>query len=832
MATIQLPTRDRHENLNWTRTGQILATYFVCPLEYGLRPKDDKEIVRAAHESLSLNVPDRTLYLGTEAPLDLVDSLHRSLDGVDTDRHQDHVQEALASYHRMTHIAPTTRIFTATFPLGEVGDRFDPTSEDLDYWLREAHDLKLLVDPDDDFGLQPVPEALLPFLWNHNLMRGTATEVMPPDPVNASPASMPVTTRFRSGVLDEGARSEKPWFRRFDKMLKTMVRLDDGDVLSSYQTMLTPTKFRASGMRFPGQSEFLSVLDGQPGISVDWAMLVHRTDRESSRKNNEKALDNLGVQLDQRSLKVGYHARDLRLKVATLTQFDADMADDENAEEINFTTVLAVGAPNNRDLRRNVKKITKKYRGLGITLSAPRGAQNRLWHMFNPGAPGDQVYKDYEHIMTSPHWGGLAPFTTARLLDDNGPVIGVNLLSGHFEPLHFNFIGKALNDSSPAIALAGEQGAGKTYFVKTCAGISVDLGGQFLAIDRSKVGEYTPLLDVIPGTVLIDLTNPGYTLDPLQLFVLPETARRIFLDTVMPMLNVPTGDSRWQLVARLLRPGTRSQLEIKSSADLKDFLIQVARGERAIPGDFADQRRDSMRADCHALVEAIEAVEARVIFDREDSNGRPLKPMPLSAPGTIVRTHGLSLPDAEEMTSEVAMARMPWSKRLGHALYELVGHLAREQFVAPTGRFGMLIVDEAYHFTASAVGREIVNEFVRQGRVSLAGLMLASHDPSYDYTGVAHGLIPNRFAFRHRNKKAAENTLDWLGVDLDRERYLLRELRENTSPPGRKDVVPINRRGECFIRDSRGRIGRGKLLGPAMPDRAAAYSSTPILRAA
>ena len=826
MAAIQQPTAGRHQHVHWTRTGKVFATYVVCPKEYGLRSNDDKEIVRAAHESLAVNVPNNTVFLGTHVPLDLVDTLDRSLADVDQSCSSSYVAEALDSYNRLTLIAPTTRIFTATFPLGDVGDRYTPEHDERDAWLQQAADLVALVDPDDDFDLQPVGEAFLPVLWNHNLMRGTAVETL-----STNTMADPDTARFRSGVLDEAARTENPWFKPFARLVKTMTRLDDGRVISSYQTLLVPTKFRASGIRFPGQSEILCVLDGVAGMSVDWAMIVHRTDRETSRKNNEKSLENLGVQLDQRSLKVGYHSRDLRAKVATLTQYDADLADDENAEEINFTTVFAVGAPTARELAVNVKKLSKKYRALGITLTAPMGGQARLWHMFNPGFPPDQVYRDYEHLMTSSHWGGLALFTTARLLDDTGPVIGVNLLSGHFEPLHFNFIGKALNDASPAIAIGGELGAGKSFFVHTCVDICCDLGGQFLVIDRSKAGEYVPHAKALPGTVLIDLTDPGYTLDPLQMFTNPETARRVFLDTIMPMLNVARKEHRWQLVARLLRPDHRVGLGIATAADLRDVLARVADGAGDIPGDFTDGRRADMRSECYSLVEAIDAVEARVIFDRH-ANGRTLTPMPLTAPGTVVRTHGLTLPEASELSNEVALSRMPWSKLLGHALYELVGHLAREQFVAPTGRFGMLVVDEAYHFTASAVGRKIVDEFVRDGRKHLAGLILASHDPKSDYVGVAHNLIPNRFGFRHRDKVAAANTLEWLGADLDEQPYLLREMRENTSPPGRKDVVPVNRRGECFIVDSRNRFGRAKILGPASPKRAAAISSTPTLQAA
>jgi hypothetical protein len=217
----------------------------------------------------------------------------------------------------------------------------------------------------------------------------------------------------------------------------------------------------------------------------------------------------------------------------------------------------------------------------------------------------------------------------------------------------------------------------------------------------------------------------------------------------------------------------------------------------------------------------MDAIEAPVLFDRA------LAPMPLTATATVVRTHSLALPTVDELTIGHAYANLPWRKRLGHALYELTCLLAREQFLRP-GRFGALIIDEAYHLTASTVGKQIVEEFVRDGRKHSAGLVLASHDPRADYASAAHNLIPNRFAFRHRDKQLARNTLEWLGVDIDRDAYLVDQLRLNTAPPkGRKETVAVNRRGECYIADGRGRIGRGKILGPARADRQAAVSTTP-----
>ncbi|MHC9295423.1 ATP-binding protein [Mycobacterium sp. LTG2003] len=808
---LQQPTKARFRNLQLTHAGTVTATFFIDPLDYGLRPPEDKESVQDEHESLILAVPDRTLFVGIQAPMDLVDVMHRALDQVDLERYPDHVEEAVAAYHRTAAIAPTTRIYTATFPMGKVSDDFGATPAEFRPFLDKADQLIATIDPENIFKFAPVPEGLLPFLWNHHLMRGAALEVMPRDPVRAAPGSVPPHTDFRPGVLDEGARTDKPWWRSFDPMLKAMVRLDDGHVVTSYQSILVPSSFPTEGMWFPGGSEFLSVLDGIADVSVDWAMRVRRTDREAAMQANEKTLRKISVQLHQRDLEVGFHSQELQNKVRLLAEYNAELADNENAEEVNFTVALAVGSTTEAEMSRQVAALKARFRKLGIKLTAPRGCQRKLWQMFNPGASADPAYGDYEHLMSSRSWAGVVPFTTARLLDDTGPVIGVNLLSGQFEPLHFNFLGKALRDTSPAIAVAGELGAGKSYFVMTCGFIIADLGGQFLAIDRSKAGEYEPLARSIPNSVITDLGDPSYTWDPLQIFTDPTLARRVALDTILPLLNIPATSAQGKLMSKLLRTDARAAHGLHTLADLRDHCAFVG---ATTTGRDADDHR--------AIADAMDAAEAPVLF------GRGLPPMPMGATATIVRTHTLSLPKPQELTLSHAYANLPWRKRLGHTLYELVGLLAREQFMSNRDRFGALIADEAYHFTTSTVGQQIVEEFVRDGRKTQAGIILASHDPKADYAGVALDLVPNRFGFRHRDKTLAQNTLEWLGADIERDRYLVKQLRHNTSPPiGRKEYVEPNRRGECFIADGRGRIGRGKILGPARVDRQTAIITTP-----
>jgi hypothetical protein len=86
------------------------------------------------------------------------------------------------------------------------------------------------------------------------------------------------------------------------------------------------------------------------------------------------------------------------------------------------------------------------------------------------------------------------------------------------------------------------------------------------------------------------------------------------------------------------------------------------------------------------------------------------------------------------------------------------------------------------------------------------------------------GLIPTRILMRHRDKTLAQRGLTWL--DLDPHDENLVELVRHDMSPVMADGVPVHRRGECLIRDNAGNIGRGKILMPAQPARAAAVRTS------
>ncbi|MBF6209110.1 ATP-binding protein [Streptomyces gardneri] len=817
------PTAAIRGNLQFTHSGLVTATYFINPLGYGLRKAGDKYDVKMAHHALVTNLPNGSLLLGIQARLNTIDVLTKMVEGVDLDECEDYADEVVASYERVHAIMPQTRIFLLSIPVGASNSSMSALSRlwrgstptidataiaraDLDEYDDKANEILSRIG--GDFDPVPVPAALFQWLWEHYLSRGAAGD--PVAPTRAGALDDATAAVFRSAALDEGAQADSN--RRIRPSFVPVIRVvqPDYEYRPSYQAMLTPHSFPYAGMTFPGGSEFLNVLEGLGDVTVDWAMRISTKPAEQVLKNNELSLRRLGEQMDQRDQEVSFAQNTLASKARMLGEYNQHFEVNGGESEVSFTTVVAIGGPSRDATMDAVNTLKRRYKRFQVDMTAPVGAQVDLWSMFIPGSPTRRAFDDFAHIVPSDMWAGFVPFTTSQIGDDSGPVIGVNLLSGHFEPIHFGIMEAALHDLSASFAVTGELGSGKSYFLKLMAVLVHDMGGQFLAIDRSQVGEWEHFARSIDDAVIIDLANPTVSLDPLRLFG-PRIAGERALDSILPLLDLSPTSGAGAAASNLLSPRGMAEHKIKSLLDL----VHVVRRLREHPEqgeEYAD-----LAARLGTVIERVP-----VLFDPK------LRPLRLDAAATVVRSHNLQLPTAEELTTPHLYNRLPLTKRLGTALYELVGVAAREAFLTDNGRFGLLVGDEAHHFTQTQVGSAVTSDFSRDGRKHLAAIGLASHDPATDFQGAAHNLIPNRFVFRQRDETLARNSLEWLGVDLEEAPFLLQILREETSPPiGPGRQVPEERRGEMFMRDALNRIGRGKVLGPARPDRAAAITSTP-----
>lgn len=422
-----------------------------------------------------------------------------------------------------------------------------------------------------------------------------------------------------------------------------------------------------------------------------------------------------------------------------------------------------------------------------------------------PGAHHTKAVDACVHITTSADVAAFVPCVSAKVGDAEGPIIGVNLSSGCFEPIHQAIMERSARQEAASVATVGQPGGGKTYFLQTLAGQIIDRGGQILAVDRTERGEYAEWAAGLTNPTIIDLTNPRFSMDPLRVFSREEAADRT-LDLLLPLINVEATSPAAGVLQNMLHPDLRDDNDIHSLAELARFMTSPE-----LPAEF---QRTEITELATLLAFWSNNQNAGVLFNHN------LPPLQLTASATIVRTHRLQLPTVEDIHSPHLFKQLTPTKHMGRALYGLTATIARRAFFDPSNpRFGAYVLDEAHHLTTTHGGPQVVAEFARDGRKHNAAILMGSQDPD-DY-GALTDFFTTLVVFKQTKESQARKSLAWLGLDPDANPQLVKDLRYHTSPAGKNgERPPEHRRGECYIRDVALNIARMKTLGPALARRA------------
>lgn len=830
------PTRTMAANLRWTRSGTVWADFLLSPLAYGFRPTKEKAVMRDMHTGLFRALPGESLLLGIRAGLNPAAVVERMIEGVDLEACPDWAAECSATLDTLDAIGPGQRIFWLSVPLADTG-RSKKMGGSLRAGLDEVRDMLTLPRagvPGDEiarrieqsrkvaaaipsmFHARPATAAQMVWLDSHYQQRGLFSD----DEIPTGPTD----TRFdtaaallaHSGALlpepmiDEGGQADldrtgikgwKPWERRY---LKITQPENPTITAASYQSLLVLAGLPTEGMDFPG-SEFLGRID-ESGYEVDWALRLNIRSSEQAAGQNRRALIKLNDQYGQREGEMSHGHNALDRAAKDLAEYAGVLESDKLEVEVQATVVFCVAGPDPDSVQEQTEGLTRYLGSADYRTSQPLGYQEDLWWAFAPGAPMSRAVREFAQITTSRSLAAAVPLASTSLGDNRGILIGLNISGGPPGAVLHDPAGAAVRDVSGSLGVAGELGGGKSAFLKTLMGGVVDRGGQLVVADRTAMGEYANWASSVTNAVVVDVDNPSWSLDPLRLFG-PKAGARIAQSFLTPLTGIKPRSPIGQRLGDVLDPAYLDEHHLVGLGELLDHLQSHPKLPDAT--ELASAMNAYARKDF-----------GRVIFDST------LPVVPLDVGAVIIRTHTLQLPRPEEVSQAHLFDEMKLEKVFGRAIYAHIAALAREICFANPTRLGVFGVDEAHHITSSAEGDQELVEFVRDGRKHNAAVFLGSHDPAADFgSEVLRGLIPTRVVMRHRDKKLAQRSLEWLGLNSGDE-DLLTLLTEDTSPVTAEGVAE-HRRGEAFLRDSSGRIGRMKVLLPSLADRNAAVRTSP-----
>lgn len=843
----QVPYTDLRGQLAWTRSGRVWAGWRITnPLAYTQQPIKDKERVADTHRALWQSLGGEAVIQGLVTNIAPETTVRRMLARHAPEawhKYSDAIAEAEATLDQLQDMALGERSFWLWVPLRNLGRDLagvparaalrnlkdkaampvaDLSVEEIAARQQQADELAGLIP--HVFAPRPVTPAERMWVWAHACTRGLWST--PPEIVDGQDERVHSGCAITEPIIDVGGRTDlegsrvgmvNPLSRRFVKVIDPAA--EDLGYPASYQSMLAVRDLPIQGMAFPG-SEYLGLIDNF-GVMADWTVRLQVNARDKVLKETQRAVRQLNDQYQQQeSADSGQHALDL--SSGMLHAYQEIFTNNPDELEIKHTTILTVAGGSSDECQSAARQLTAAMKGLNIKLDRPLGRdQDGLWWGATPDTPTNKVTRRYTQRTTASDFALSVPFISTRVGDNRGWLAGFNRsVPTMTAAIHLALMDAPLNGGSSSLGCGGELGSGKTYFLKSLAGYTVDDGGQVVTIDNTSEGEWGHFAGSVTDSLVVECQDPATSMDLLRILGL-ERGTGPMLAFLTALLQVGVNSDKGIVLASVLTPTYLEDHGLESIAAVMRHLIA---GECDLEGI---SRESTIAVGNHMRTHAARPY-ARVIFD--DS----LPAVSLQAPFIVFRTNGLKLPDREELANAHRFEQMAPDRLFGRAYYALLAHAVYEISNADRSRFTLFPVDEAAGLTLSPEGEAVVIRFIREGRRGNQAAALGSQNPADDFgSETLKELLVYRVMMRMTSTKLAEANLEWLGLDPQDPSFRadVERLTKATSPKDENGKVPPHRRGEGILRDTTPKIGWWQVRQPGNAERRAALESDPPVAA-
>ncbi|WP_404500394.1 ATP-binding protein [Arthrobacter sp. GAS37] len=828
-------------NLMFTEHGVIWALWRIMPSEKGTNSAEGKESSRQSHHALLKSITGQPVLLGLASSADPAEVIERTLDGVDLDAAPGAAVEAEHALEALESTDMGERYFWLAIPLNDrtpldklrnvatsataqaqaaLGlPRWEPSGTALIRAQAKADAIQRHIPSE----FNPVPASPQDLAWinEHMQLRGLYLDPQLPD-INAADTERFVPGRIMTEPwIDEGAQSDHTVRTRLNPFSRNYLKVANHKGHISYQVLQYLTASPKGGWEFPG-IEFLRQLSELP-VDTDFVIRFTIQKARDALQANRRAENNLKDQYIQRGDDTGItgSSNEVDESAAALAGLNKSLSASESEVEVKATVIFASGGPDAATAKAKADYVAAFFDGVEFTFEAPLGGQEALWWAMVPGIPVSRHVTEVEQVTSGAEFSTSLPINSSPLGHETGFLFGMNISLGRPNPFLLQ-IGEAMEkDGSGSFGVVGENGGGKSVALKTAASHIFDRNGLLVIIDHSdnqEWGFFAKSLDAL-STAILDIINPAYTLDPLRNFA-PGEAKRMVITLFTLLWGIRPQSNEGALVGLMLDPAYMKEHGILSLTKLMEHLRQRKTGLPAENPQMAQTLLGRMNTISSTNYGA-------VLFDES------LPPLPLDHRALVFCTHGLQLPNKVELSNQALKEDMTLEKIFGRAIYALLAFVGRYALYRDDSQEALMICDECHHMTSSPEGEQEICDVVRYGRKHKAAVALGSHDATEDFgSKVLQDLIPIRFVFRARGKGIAENNVFWLGLDRGSSEHaaMVKDVMTNVSPYGANDEVAEDRRGECYVRDHKLRIGKLRILTPHNPARTAAVLTTPPKR--
>ena len=168
----------------------------------------------------------------------------------------------------------------------------------------------------------------------------------------------------------------------------------------------------------------------------------------------------------------------------------------------------------------------RAYRRQNIGARRWRGSQPTLWRAFNPGTERAAALGEFRNPTTTERFAKFVPLLAARLGNNTGVPLGMNLTSpGLRDVVLLDLLGAPDRENPANLVICGSPGRGKSHIGKLLIRSWLALGAGVHIFDPGEPREHQRALADVDDLVVIDLADPGMSIDPLRIFAVRRRRR-------------------------------------------------------------------------------------------------------------------------------------------------------------------------------------------------------------------------------------------------------------------------------------------------------------------
>lgn len=423
--------------------------------------------------------------------------------------------------------------------------------------------------------------------------------------------------------------------------------------------------------------------------------------------------------------------------------------------------IFKITADSREQLSSRVDMLRKELARYGLKVITPYGEQLQLLLETLPAY--NRKNNDYVMEVAPGVLAGLMFGATTNIGDNRGFYIGHTTQFSKPVFIQPDLAAKAYEGlgnvvDSLSVLVAGMTGKGKSFFMNLFVYLSVLYGSNALIIDpkgdRKKWDQGLPYIDkeyIEVWTLGSDERDAG-SLDPFRTSTSMQEAKDITMDILSYLANININDDAYSLLSDAVEKA--SMTKDPCIGEVINYLKDLFENR---PENMSDNRYMVLESLIGTLDTLKRNQLSMLLFGEPNQKFRVLEH---KKPIQVLMIQNLNLPSLETKTLRV-------SHKISEAIMISITAWTK-QYMFKGDRYvhKIILQDEASAIERNAMGAELMDFIVRQGRYYNTTLLKGSQNASDHGHNVAN--MGMKFSFGLRLTKEAEEMLNYLNLPITR----------------------------------------------------------------